>query len=401
MRDHGAMVAGVSKPVATFVLVAAATVLGLAGTDLLLPAIPSLPGALGGSAAQAQLVLAGFVAGAALGLLLFGELGARLDQPSLLAGSLASYCLLSGAAGIAPSLDVLVVLRVLQGVAGSAAAVFAPGMIRSAFGEARAVRMLGLLGSIEALIPALAPIAGAWLLTRFGWRASCNATAVLALLVAIAMFVCRPILPRVTAARRMDGGYAALLGNRVFMRYALSQALTLGGLLVFVFGAPAVIMGPMGGGLADFVAMQVVGIGFFILGANVAGRLSARYGTERMIIAGTALSAAGTLAILAYALGGGSGSHAPTVLVLLFVPMNLGLGLRGPPGFLQAVLASDGDDARGAALVILGVLTTAAGGTAVAAPMITAGLPALAAVSATASLGALLCLAALPRRMTP
>jgi DHA1 family bicyclomycin/chloramphenicol resistance-like MFS transporter len=149
------------RSVPAFVLVMSGTVLGIAGTDLVLPAVPSLPAALGGSPAQAQLVLAAFVAGTALGLLLFGELGARFDQRWLLASSLAAYGLVSTAAARAPSLEALVGLRVVQGAAGSAAAVFAPGMIRLLFDGRRAVRALGLLGSIESLVPALAPIVGA------------------------------------------------------------------------------------------------------------------------------------------------------------------------------------------------------------------------------------------------
>ena len=62
-----------------------------------------------------------------------------------------------------------------------------------------------------------------------------------------------------------------------------------------------------------------------------------------------------------------------------------GLGLRGPPGFFRAILASDGDDARGAALVILFILGTTAVGTAIAAPYVTAGLAPLAGVGAGVS----------------
>ena len=50
-----------------FVLIAAGTTLGLAGTDLILPAVPSLPKALGGEIAIAQFVIAAFVAGTAIG----------------------------------------------------------------------------------------------------------------------------------------------------------------------------------------------------------------------------------------------------------------------------------------------------------------------------------------------
>jgi predicted MFS family arabinose efflux permease len=368
-------------------------VLGIAGTDLVLPAVPALPEALGGTAAEAQLVLAAFVAGAGLGLLLFGELGARYDQRLLLAGSLGAYAAVSAAAAWAHGLDALIALRFAQGAAGSAAAVFAPGFIRALYDHDRAMRSIGLLSSIESLVPAFAPLLGIWLLDVAGWRSSFVILAALSLALALLVAAMRGRLPRVEPAPSARG-YTALLRDPVYLRYALSHAFTLGGLLTFVFGAPAVIVATMGGTLGDFAVMQVSGIAFFIVAANVAGRVSARVGAERTIFLGTLLSAAGGAGILLYGLAGG---RDPLLLAALFVPMNLGLGLRGPPGFLLAIVAAQGDDARGAALLVLFILLTAAAGTAVAAPFITSGLAALAAVAAAICLAALLCLLALPK----
>jgi MFS transporter, DHA1 family, multidrug resistance protein len=382
-----------ARPVAAFILVLCGTVLGIAGTDLVLPAVPGLPAALGGTAAQAQLVLAAFVAGAGAGLLLFGELGARFDQPRLLALSLLLYAAASAAGGQIGSLDALIALRFLQGAAGAAAAVFAPGFIRAGFEPRRALKTLGLLGSVESIVPALAPVAGLWLLGWFGWQGAFDVIAVLAFLLALAVAAMRDRFPKPARASR-TGGYGALLRDAVFLRYALSLAFTLGGLLVFVFGAPVVITASLGGDLSDFVIMQVTGILFFAGSASFAGTLAARFGTERMIWLGSLLSAAGALGLLIYALLGGG---RPLMLASLFVPVNLGLGLRGPPGFMQAVLASHGDDARGAALVILFILLTTAAGTAAAAPFITEGLGALAAFASAISAASVLCLALLPR----
>ena len=369
------------QPRLAFAFIAAATVLGIAGTDLVLPAVPSLPAALGGNAARAQLVLAAFVAGAGAGLLAFGSLGARVEQRRLLLVSLALYALASAAACLAGSLEALIAWRFVQGAAGAAPAVFAPGFIRALYDERGAARAYGLLGSIESLVPALAPIAGAWLLAGFGWRASFAVLALLAALLLLVLLWRRRTLPLLRATPA-PGGYAGLLRDPAYLRFALSQACTFGGLLVFVFSAPAVITGPLGGTLADFVVLQVVGIACFIAGANLCSRLAQRFGTERMIRVGSALSALGLLAILAYALRGGG-----DVLVLagFSTLMNLGLGLRGPIGFLRAVQAARGDDARGAALVLLAILLITAGGTAAAAPFVSAGLSGPALIAAAIS----------------
>jgi DHA1 family bicyclomycin/chloramphenicol resistance-like MFS transporter len=381
-----------SRHAGTFLLILAGTVIGIAGTDLILPAVPGLPAILGGDLPRAQLVLASFTAGAAAGLLAFGELGARLDQRRLLAASLFAYGLASLLCGFSPSLDVLIALRFMQGAAGAAAAVFAPGLLRLLYGDAGAVGALGLLGSIESLVPALAPLVGLWLLGLWGWRASFDVLAVLGVVLAAIVLLRHRHLPR-PAASRAGGGYARLLRDPVFMRYALSHACTLAALLVFVFGAPTVFTIVLGGGIGDFITMQISGIACFVVASNMAGMLARRNGAERMILIGNAISAAGGVGMLGYALSSGTNVWGVTAIFLLF---NIGLGLRGPPGFHRAVVASQGDDARGAALVVVAILLVTSLGTACVAPFITRGLVPLSAGAALISVAGVALLALLP-----
>ena len=371
-------------------LVVASTVLGLMGTDLVLPAVPSLPEVLGGNAASAQLVLAAYVAGTAVGLLAFGALGDRFGTRTLLIASLTVTGGVSFACAAAPDIATLTVLRAIQGAVAAGPAVFAAPIIRRMFDDHGAVRALGALGSIESLAPALAPILGLWLLQWGGWQLSFEAIGVAALLLA-AGFALSNRLPQ--APRRAGGSYRRLLGDPTYLRYALNQSFALGGLLVFVFGAPTVFVRALGGSLGGFIVMQICGIATFIVAANLAGRVAARFGAERTIAAGTWLCMIGAGAILAYALAGGRDI---AVVTALFVPMNIGMGLRGPPGFFRAVVASGGDDARGSALVILGIVGTTAIGTAVVAPFIESGLAPLAFAAALIEAAALLCLL-LPR----
>lgn len=380
-----------------FALLVSGTVLGIAGTDLVLPAVPGLPRLLGGTPEAAQLVLAAFTGGAAVGLVLFGELGARFDQRRLLVGSLLAYAGISALCIFSPSLDVLIGARFLQGAAGSAAAVFAPGMLRALYGDAGAVRALGLLGSIEALTPALAPVAGVWLFEHFGWRAAFDTIAVLALVCAVLLQAGRASLPA-PRPQRGRGGYGRLLASPPFLCLALSQAFTLGALLVFVFGAPAVITTSLGGSLGDFIVMQMSGIALFVLAANLTGRIVPRVGAGRVILAGTLVSALGGTAMLAYALAGGGDI---AVVIAIFLLLNLGLGLRGPPGFHAAIVAAEGDDARGAALVVVAILLATALGTAAVAPFIAGGLVPIAAGAAVLSVSAVLLLARPRARRLP
>jgi DHA1 family bicyclomycin/chloramphenicol resistance-like MFS transporter len=358
-----------------FALVAASTVVGLMGTDLVLPAIPALPEALGGSAAEAQFVLAAYAAGLCVGLVGFGALSDHVPTARLFLFSLAAMAIVSFACTMVSSLPTLVALRALQGTAAAGPAVFAPPILKALFDEQRAVRALGLLGSLEALAPAVAPVAGVAILARGGWPASFELLAVVAGVLAVLLLLA-PTLPQV--GRRPDGSYRRLMSNAIFLRYAISQALVLGGLLVFVFGMPAMFVRVTGGTLQDFIVMQITAILFFIVASNLSERVVDRYGAEAVIALGTALAASGAAAILFYALTGGT---APLVVTLLFIPVNVGLGLRGPPGFYRAVAAANGDDARGSALVVLGVFGVTALGTAIASPWIEWGLWPLAAIA--------------------
>lgn len=359
---------------AAFGLIACATALGLAGTDLVLPAVPSLPAILGGTVQQAQLVLAAFVAGTAVGLLAFGAVGERWLHRRLLIGSLFAYALTSLLCMFSPSLDVMIGLRFLQGAAGSAPAVFAPGIIRTLYGDDRAVAAFGLLGSIEAAVPALAPIAGFALFQGFGWTSSFVVIAFLSASVAVAILIAGSHLP-VPAERPRGGSYGALLRRRRFVGQAGSHALTLGALLIVVFAAPTTFANAMGGSVRDFIVMQIGGVSTFMVTANGSARLLPRYGAPILIMTGTVMSAVGASAMLAYALVGGGSIAAVSLMFLL---LNGGLGLRGPAGFHAAIVAAGGDDARGAALIVVAILLVTAFGTAAVAPFITYGLVAMA-----------------------
>jgi MFS family permease len=287
----------------------------------------------------------------------------------------------------------LIGLRLLQGASGSAAAVFAPGMLRALYGDKGAVGALGALGSVEALAPALAPLAGVWLLSMWGWRASFEVIAAGSLLLALTMVWRRDLFPPPGVSAR-HGSYLALLNNRSFVGHALGYALTLGGLLVFVFGAPSVFSRSMGLGMSAFIALQMCGILLFAAAANSTGQLVARLGSARVIWCGSLLSAAATLSMLGYALVGG---RSLPVIIAIFAVMNVGLGLRGAPGFHAAITAGKGDDARASALVVLSILLTAAVGTSLVAPFISVGLVAIASGAAFLTAVGLAALVAVPR----
>lgn len=362
---------------APFALLVLGTVLGLAGTDLVLPAIPALARDLGGTPAEAQWVLAAFTAGAAAGLLLFGALGAQQDWRRLLMVSATSFAAVSLVAACVDSIWLLIGLRFFQGACGAAAAVFAPAVIRALFHGPQAVRALAAFGSIEAMAPALAPLAGAALLARWDWRASFVVLAALGALLALALRWQAGRLPeRLQLAA--DGSYVRLARNRCFVRLALSHAFSLAALLVIVFAAPAVFSRLSDAPVRAFVTMQMVGITAFVLVANGAGLVIERFGALQLLRLGSLLSAVSSAAIFGAAL---LGTGQTPVITVLFVLLCTGFGFRAPIGFYAALTSAQGDDTRAAACIVVAMLLTTALGTAVVAPFVDSGMAAPAAVA--------------------
>ncbi|WKL24173.1 MFS transporter (plasmid) [Sinorhizobium meliloti] len=360
-----------ASPTVMFLLISFGTVLGIAGTDLVLPAIPAMPTALGGTTALAQMVLAAYAGGTLVGLLAFGELGARYSRRKLLVWSLGLFAVASLLSAYAPTLEWLVILRFAQGAFGSGPAVFAPGFIHGLYPADKAPSMFGRLGSIESLTPALAPHRRSLSYDGGGgWQTSFLMLAGLAILGAVGSWAYRQSLPDRLEAPEVHQSYMSIIRNGDFLRHGLSQALSLGSILIFVFGAPAVMTGTLGMTIGDFILLQVFGIALFILASNASNALARRFGTERMIMIGTGGLVLGFFLILLYtSLGGPSLS----VLVPLWMTANGAFGIRGPIGFHQAIVASRGDHSRGAALVVAAILGITAGGTAAAAPFINIG----------------------------
>ena len=347
--------------------------------DLVLPAIPTLPTALGSTTAETQLVLALYVAGTAVGQIAGGWLADHIDRRMLFVASLAVFAALSLACGLAPDIGTLSAFRFFQGIASSGPLVVIPGMVRARFAERAVVRVMGLIGSIQSLVPALAPIAGQWLASTFGWRSSFVATAALGALTAVFVRGWPTLLPPGRSGGPTRGTYRELFRNGAYMREALGFALVLGGLVIFVFAAPVVIVKSMGGTVTGFIVLQVVGVSTFIACANSVSLVSNRIGTATTIAIGTGLTLLSGLGLLGYGLAGG---RSPAWLIPLWIPMNIGMGLRGPTGFVAAIDAAGANDARASALIGLFITGTIAIGTAVVAPFLDYGLiaPAIASV---------------------
>lgn len=334
--------------------------------DLYLPAVPTLQANLGIGVTQAQATIAVYLAGLAASQLLWGELLNRLGPRRCVWWSVSLLALASVGCALAPGIEVLLAMRLLQGVAAGAATVVAPSVIRATLGDADAVRGMATIASIEAIVPAAGPVLGTLLLLWTDWRTTFWVVAAATLLVL-------PLVVRVAPAQlpglnlAVPARYRDILGNGSFARLALSHALALGALFTFVGSAPQLLQHTLQMPLAAFATLQVIGVLGFMVTATQAGRISQRIGPARAVHLGAWVHIGLCAALL---LGTWLATPSFAALALFWCAFCAALAVRGPAAFSEALRVPAAQMGRASAMMVLMLLIAGAVGIQGVAPFI-------------------------------
>lgn len=110
------------------------TVFGPISMDLYLPALPALGLELGASTSLTQVTITACLAGLASGQLLVGPLSDRFGRRRPLLIGVGVYAVASVLCAVSPTVEVLIMARLLQGLAGSTGMVIAQAAGRDHFG---------------------------------------------------------------------------------------------------------------------------------------------------------------------------------------------------------------------------------------------------------------------------
>ncbi len=355
-----------SASIRTILPLAFVTGVSMAAMDLYLPAVPALQVGMGISISLAQATVAVYLAGLAAAQLLWGELLNRLGPRRCVEVGLALLALTSLGCALAPNIETLLVLRLLQGVAAAAATVVAPTVVRATLADADVVRGIAAISMVEAIVPAAGPVLGALMLTLVDWRGTFWVLAGLSLLVL--PWVVK-IAPRQLPGLNLDhdASYAAILGNRSYVRLALSHALCIGALLTFLASAPQLLQHALGLGSSAFALLQVLGVGSFMLCASQSGRLAQRLGHARAVRLGASVQV--TACVLAL-LGASLGALSYAAVVAYWMCFCGSLAIRGPATFVDALAVPPAQMGRATAMLVLALLAAGALGTQLVAPFL-------------------------------
>lgn len=330
--------------------------LGPLTIDMYLPALPTIARELQTTTAAAQLTLTGTLLGLALGQLVVGPLSDSLGRRRPLLVGTAVHLVASLGCVVAPTVEVLGLLRVLQGVGAAAAAVVALAVVRDLFAGRAAATVLSRLMLVMGVAPVLAPTLGGALLTATSWRGVFVVLAVLAaaLLVLGALALPETLPPtarRAAGARSVGRAYAGLLRDSSFVALVAVAGLGMSALFAYVAGSSFVFQDSYGLDQQQFAI--VFGLGAVaLIGASQANvRLLARWSPQQTTLGALVVGSVAGLGLLAVAASGLGGL--PALLVGLWVVLgSIGFVLPNAP----AMALSKHGESAGTAAALLGAV---------------------------------------------
>ena len=334
---------------------------GPVSTDMYLPAFPAIEAALGGRAGTAQITLATWFAGLALGQITQGTLADRFGRRGPLMFGTALYTLASVGCAVAPNLATLAAMRFIAAFGGSAGMVIPRAIVRDLADGHAAARLMSRLMLVMGVAPILAPSLGGVVLGFAGWQAIFWITALYGALCCAAVWSALPetLPPRMRirlGPASLLARYRAVLGERSF----LSHALILGGVSFSMFaylgGSPDVFIARFHLTPAQYGALFGICAAGFIGTSQINPALLPRFGASRLMRAGTAVALAATLGLSALALAKFGVWQAFAALVWLNLATN---GFTNPNATVGA-LSRHGAHA-GSASALMGTLQYALG----------------------------------------
>lgn len=273
------------------------TAIGPLSTDMYLASLPGLGRYFSAGPEQVQLTLSVFLVGFAISQLAYGPLADRYGRRPVILGGLILFTVATIACALAPTLETLILARLLQAVGGCAGPVLGRAVVRDIYSREEAARALALLAAATSLAPAFAPVLGGILESHFGWRASFVVLTVFAVGIVSLVLLKLPETnrnpdPAATSVAGLLRNYGSLLRNRTFLSFAAALGFGYSLLFCFISGSSHVLISAFGLPPDLFGLCFMICVGGFLSGSLTAARFAKRWGVQRLVIAGLSLSAA-------------------------------------------------------------------------------------------------------------
>ena len=311
-------------------LLVAVTMTGTVALHIFIPALPGVGRELGASPATVQLTITLYLAGLAVGQLVYGPLSDRFGRRPVLIGSLCLYLAGFLLAIPATAIGALIGARVLQSLGACGALVLGRAMVRDVSTSEDAAKKLAILITCLTLTPTLAPGFGGLIDAWLGWRAI---FVVLAVVVGTLLAIVLLTLPETNLSRTDPGlrpvfaTYARLLRSGKFRHYLWAGSCSGTSVYAFLAVAPFLYVDMLHRSAQEVgLFCVIVSIGMAVGAALVrflVGRMEVRRGARL----GNFISVGAAALLLLLDVAGGITTATLTGAMLVYA---LGTGIGGP-----------------------------------------------------------------------
>lgn len=326
---------------------------GPISTDMYLPAFPAIEAAYGGMPGSAQITLAAWFAGLAVGQLTQGTLADRFGRRTPLILGTVAYTLASAGCALAPDLVTLSLMRALAAFGGSASMVIPRAIVRDLADGHAAARLMSQLMLVMGVAPILAPLLGGVVTTHLGWHAIFWIAAAYGGTCCLVVWRVLPeTLPRAARVRLGPGAqmarYAGILVERSFISHAMIGSSALFGLFGYLGACPDVFITQYHLSPEVFSALFGCGAAGFIGASQLNPYLARRFGAGAVMRAAVGVYVLATLFLMGAAMSGMAPWH---VIALPILVSMTSMGFTTPNSTVGALSRHAGHAGSASALM--------------------------------------------------
>ncbi|NIF30978.1 Bcr/CflA family multidrug efflux MFS transporter [Enterobacter sp. Cy-643] len=213
--------------------------------DMYLPALPMIAQGFNVPAGSAQMTLSTYILGFAIGQIFYGPMADSLGRKPVVLGGTLVFALAAIACALAQTIDQLIWMRFLHGLAAAAASVVINALMRDIYPKEEFSRMMSFVMLITTIAPLVAPMIGGAVLVWYSWHTIFWILAAAALLASamIFFFIHETLAPEMRQKfnlRTTAGNFATLFRHKRVLSYMLASGFSFAGMFSFLSAGPFV-----------------------------------------------------------------------------------------------------------------------------------------------------------------
>src|SRR3954462_14457730 len=160
--SHNPWIVAITVTLATFMEVLDSSIANVA--------LPHIAGSLGASYEEATWVLTSYLVSSAIVLPVSGWLSTIIGRKRFYMSCVVLFTLCSVLCGLAPSLPLLIVFRILQGAGGGGLQPSEQAILADTFAPEKRGMAFAMYGMAVVAAPAIGPTLGGWITDNFSWH---------------------------------------------------------------------------------------------------------------------------------------------------------------------------------------------------------------------------------------